>query len=143
MHARGWAGINISQADCVPSSLHPLDRAPSALTLLLAARTALFSSLPRVTRTVTEHVCTSNTLEGTELAEARQKPSLHQKSCVHRFSQRLTTGTLRPDAPCCQPSMSEVPPACKWMLLLGGDPRLVFRPGGDMGNRMKTVPGGF
>lgn len=115
-----------SSLPCVPWTVPHLSLPDSSLPAQLS------SSLPRVTRTVTEHICTGSAVEGTELVGARKKPSLHQQSCVHCFSQCLTTGALCLDAPCCQPPTSKAPPACKWTPALGGDPHSVFRPEGTL-----------
>lgn len=92
---------------CLRQTASPLPRVPWTMPHLSLPDSSLpaqlSSSLPRVTRTVTEHICTWHALEGTELVGARQKPSLQQQSCVHRFSQCLTTGALCLDALCCQP----------------------------------------
>lgn len=77
-----------SSLPCVPWTVPHLPLPDSSLP------TQLSSSLPRVTRTVTEHICTGSAVEGTELVGARQKPSLQQQSCMHCGDAALNASPL-------------------------------------------------
>lgn len=124
----------MSQADCVLSSLSPLDRAPSAPTRLLTARTAFFFLAKSYKNSNWTHLYLK--CSGRDWIIGGKTKTITTAAELHALwwcsSQCLTTGALCLDAPCCQPPTSKAPPACKRTPALGGDPHSVFRPEGTL-----------